>query len=68
MGMLIEGRWDEQATDTRGRGGSFDRTAATFRERVTAHGRSGFTAEAGRYHLYLSFGCPWCHRVMIFLK
>jgi putative glutathione S-transferase len=68
MGMLIEGRWDEQATDTRGRSGSFDRTAATFRDRVTFDGRSSLAAEGGRYHLYLAFGCPWCHRVMIFLK
>ncbi len=68
MGMLIDGRWDEHATDTGGRAGSFDRTASTFRGQVTADGRSGYRAEAGRYHLYLAFGCPWCHRVMIFLK
>ncbi len=68
MGMLIDGKWEEQATDTRGRGGSFERTASTFRNWITADGRSGFPAEAGRYHLYLAFGCPWCHRVMIFLK
>jgi glutathionyl-hydroquinone reductase len=68
MGMLIEGRWDEDATDTRGRAGSFDRTAATFRDRITSDGSSGLAAEAGRFHLYLAFGCPWCHRVMIFLK
>jgi glutathionyl-hydroquinone reductase len=68
MGMLIKGEWDEQATDTRGKSGSFDRTASTFRHKITADGSSGFPAEAGRYHLYLAFGCPWCHRVMIFLK
>ncbi|HUN27256.1 MAG TPA: glutathione S-transferase family protein [Steroidobacteraceae bacterium] len=68
MGMLIDGVWDEHATDTRGKGGAFDRTAATFRGRITADGSSEFAAEAGRYHLYLAFGCPWCHRVMIFLK
>lgn len=68
MGMLIEGRWDEHATDTRGKTGSFDRTAATFRGKVSADGSSGFKAEANRYHLFLAFGCPWCHRVMLFLK
>lgn len=68
MGMLIEGRWDEQATDTVGKGGSFDRTASTFRSKVSADGRTGFEAQAGRYHLFLAFGCPWCHRVMLFLK
>ncbi len=68
MGMLIEGRWEEHATDTRGRGGSFDRTASTFRRWITTDGSSGFRAEPDRYHLFLAFGCPWCHRVMIFLK
>lgn len=68
MGMLIEGKWEDTATDTRGQTGSFDRTAATFRSKVTADGSSGFKAEAGRYHLFLAFGCPWCHRVMLFLK
>ncbi|HTW38536.1 MAG TPA: glutathione S-transferase C-terminal domain-containing protein [Steroidobacteraceae bacterium] len=68
MGMLVDGEWNEQASDTRGTSGSFDRTASTFQRRVTADGSSGLPAEAGRYHLYLAFGCPWCHRVMIFLK
>jgi putative glutathione S-transferase len=68
MGMLIEGKWDDNATDTRGKTGSFDRTAATFRDKIAADGSSGFKAEAGRYHIFLAFGCPWCHRVMIFLK
>jgi len=68
MGMLINGEWDERASDTQGKSGSFDRTASTFRRRITADGSSGLPAQAGRYHLYLAFGCPWCHRVMIFLK
>ncbi len=68
MGMLIDGHWHEHATDTVGRSGSFDRTAATFRHRISVDGASGFAAETGRYHLFLAFGCPWCHRVMIFLK
>jgi putative glutathione S-transferase len=25
-----------------------------------------FTAEAGRYHLYVSYACPWAHRTLIF--
>ncbi len=68
MAMLIDGQWDAHATDTQGKTGSFDRTSATFRRRVTADGSSGFRAEAGRYHIYLAFSCPWCHRVMLFLK
>lgn len=25
-----------------------------------------FIAEPGRYHLYVSYGCPWSHRVLIY--
>lgn len=32
---------------------------------VTADGSSGFKAEAGRYHLYVAFGCPFAHRAII---
>jgi putative glutathione S-transferase len=28
----------------------------------------GFSAEAGRYHLYVSYACPWAHRTVIFRK
>lgn len=68
MGMLIDGQWHEHATDTTGVTGSFDRTPATFRHKVTADGSSGFPAAKGRYHLFLAFGCPWCHRVMLFRR
>lgn len=68
MGMLIDGVWDEHATGIPGKSGAFNRVQSTFRQQITADGRSGFKAEADRYHLYLSFACPWCHRVMIFLK
>ena len=28
--------------------------------------RPGFKAEAGRYHLYVAYNCPWAHRTLIF--
>jgi putative glutathione S-transferase len=36
-----------------------------YRCRITADGASGFPAEAGRYHLYVSLACPWAHRSVI---
>jgi glutathionyl-hydroquinone reductase len=39
--------------------------AGAFRDRVTADGSSGFAAEAGRYHLYVSYACPFSHRVIM---
>lgn len=46
--------------------GAFRRHASVFRDHVTADGRSGYRAEAGRYHLYVSYACPWAHRTIIY--
>jgi putative glutathione S-transferase len=45
--------------------GAFVREDARFRDRVTADGSSGHTAQTGRYHLYVSLACPWAHRTVI---
>ena len=45
--------------------GAFVRQPYTIRDRITADGSSGFKAEAGRYHLYVSLACPWAHRSVI---
>ncbi len=45
--------------------GSFVRQQYSIRDRITADGSSGFRAEAGRYHLYVSLACPWAHRAII---
>jgi putative glutathione S-transferase len=44
------------------------RKPSSFRSAVTADGSSGFKAEAGRYHLYVSFACPWAHRTLVVRK
>lgn len=63
-GMLIDGQWQTEAYQTDEKGG-FKRNPTTFRDRVTADGSSGFKAEANRYHLYVSYACPWAHRTLI---
>ena len=65
MGLLIDGVWHDRWYDTKKEGGRFVRQDSRFRDRVTADGASGFKAEAGRYHLYVSFACPWAHRTLI---
>jgi glutathionyl-hydroquinone reductase len=62
MGMLVAGEWK---TEGQREDGQFVRSTTTFRDRVTADGSSGFPAEAGRYHLYVSWACPWAHRTAI---
>ena len=51
-----------------GERGEFVRQQSAFRDRVTADGSSGFPAEAGRYHLYVSLACPWASRAVIYRR
>lgn len=48
--------------------GEFKRAVSTYRNWVTQDGSSGFPAEAGRYHLYVAYNCPWAHRTLIVRK
>jgi putative glutathione S-transferase len=45
--------------------GSFVRQRYAFQGRFSADGSTGYPAEAGRYHLYVSLACPWAHRAVI---
>ena len=45
--------------------GEFVRQEDHFRDWVRADGSSGYPAERGRYHLYVSLACPWAHRIVI---
>ncbi|WP_421621374.1 glutathione S-transferase family protein [Alkalilimnicola ehrlichii] len=65
MGLLVDGVWQEDWYDTERTGGRFERPETRFRDWVTADGRSGFPAEPGLYHLYVSLACPWAHRTLI---
>ena len=68
MGLLIEGVWHDKWYDTKSHGGRFVRQESVFRDWVRADGASGFPAEAGRYHLYVCYACPWAHRALILRK
>ena len=46
-------------------GQAFQRPRYRFQGRITADGSSGYRAEPGRYHLYISWGCPWAQRTAI---
>lgn len=72
MGYLQDGTWHDGWYDTTKSGGKFERTTAGFRNWVTPDGQpgpsgtGGFAAESGRYHLFVSYACPWAHRTLIF--
>lgn len=73
MGQLVEGQWQRGRPDaaTGAADGAFRRAPARFRNWITPDGapgptgRGGFAAESGRYHLYVSYACPWAHRTLI---
>lgn len=67
MGRLVDGKWKDEwyGCDAQGR---FVRDPTHFHDRVTADGTSGFRAEAGRYHLYVSYACPWASRAIVVRK
>lgn len=72
MGLIQNGQWVDQWYDTKSSGGEYRRQDSRFRSWLTADGKagpsgeSGFKAEKGRYHLYVSLACPWAHRTLIF--
>ena len=73
MGRLVNGVWETEQ-DFPARNGRFERQPSVFHNWVTADGspgptgEGGFPAESGRYHLYVSYACPWAHRTLIFRR
>jgi glutathionyl-hydroquinone reductase len=65
MGELIGGHWYRTGLESIVVDGVVHRNPSIFRNWVTRDGSSGFKAEAGRYHLYVSLACPWAHRTLI---
>src|SRR3954453_1582841 len=57
-------QFPEEQTKT----GSFKRQEDAFRDWVKRDGSTPYKPERGRYHLYVSFACPWAHRTIIFRK
>jgi glutathionyl-hydroquinone reductase len=45
--------------------GEFQRQESRFRDVVSSDDSTAFPAELGRYHLYVSWACPWAQRTII---
>jgi glutathionyl-hydroquinone reductase len=54
-----------QFPDEQSAKGEFERQEDAFRAWVRADGSTQFPAQSGRYHLYVSWACPWAHRTII---
>ncbi|MFS7948664.1 putative glutathione S-transferase Omega/GSH, Thioredoxin-like superfamily [Helianthus anomalus] len=56
------------ALDEMSESGAFIRSPSTFRSLISRDPNSTFSAEPGRYHLYVSYACPWASRCLAYLK
>jgi putative glutathione S-transferase len=72
MSLMVNGELRPEWLQSEQHDGNFVRRDSQFRHWITPDGRpgpsgeGGFKAEAGRYHLYVSYACPWAHRTLIF--
>ncbi|MDE0591203.1 glutathione S-transferase C-terminal domain-containing protein [Halocynthiibacter sp. C4] len=74
--MLVDGKWMEnwQPVQKADKDGRFVRQTSSFRNWITPDGapgptgEGGFTAESGRYRLYVALICPWASRALIARK
>jgi putative glutathione S-transferase len=64
MGYVRHGAWVDEWYDTAATGGRFERQDARFRSWIAPGG--DFPPEPGRYHLYVSWACPWAHRTLVY--
>jgi putative glutathione S-transferase len=56
--------WQKQVRDD----GEFVRRDTTFRNFISREPGAEFPAEPDRFHLYVSWACPWAHRTLIVRK
>lgn len=48
--------------------GEFKRQVSSFRSWISRESGAEFPPEKGRYHIYVSYACPWAHRTLITRK
>ena len=56
--MLINGSWKTP-------GSSKSLPLGSFRHQISSSEESEYSPQKGRYHLYVSYACPWSHRALI---
>ena len=67
MGQLTDGVWVKGSVSTNDQKGSFKRASSVFRNKISSN-HPTYLPETNRYHLYVSYACPWAHRTLIFRK
>jgi len=67
MGVLENGKWIAGSIVKSTKKGCYDRPPRTFRDFISDD-HDTFKPETGRYHLYVSYACPWATRTLIYRK
>ena len=65
MGRLVDGKWTKTSIITSDESGSYKRIPRSFRDSISKD-HPTFKPETNRYHLYVSYACPWAHRTLIY--
>ena len=65
MGQLVNGVWTKGSVSSNQKDGSFKRVDSVFRNEISDNDKV-YKPEKNRYHLYVSYACPWAHRTLIF--
>jgi glutathionyl-hydroquinone reductase len=65
MGKLIDGKWIQKNIVTSDTKGGYQRVKRSFLDTISDENRR-FKPEKNRYHLYVSYACPWAHRTLIY--
>ncbi len=65
-GRLIDGVWTREGDMLASKDGHYHRQETDFRDWISPEPGAKFAPEVGRYHLFVSYACPWAHRTLIF--
>ena len=68
MAQLYEGKWLDTApaAEEIGEDGRFRRIDSPLRDTISPEPDAEFPAEAGRYHLFVAWVCPWAARTLAY--
>jgi len=65
MNMLVDGEWRTDVEPATDEDGEFVRQETVFRDRIRDDPDARFQPAGDRYHLYVSYACPWAHRTLL---
>jgi putative glutathione S-transferase len=65
FGAFVDGEFHPGMVELTGEDGEVEREPTSFRGRIRDDPEARFRPEAGRYHLYVSYACPWAHRTLL---